>query len=255
MLTEHSLYSYEDQLKNGYIPLSGGHRVGLVGQTATRLGQVTHLKDISGFNIRIAREVIGCSRPLLRDILDHNQKTIHNTLIISPPQQGKTTLLRDFSRQISDGNWPKYVNWPSKKVGIVDERSEIAACIRGVPSFRVGTRTDVLDRCPKAEGMMMLIRSMSPHIIIVDEMGTEEDAKAIDEASHAGIRVLCSAHGFSFRDVKERPTMKKIIESGVFQRYILIGNQYATGTVFRIFDGGGKEVNHQIIQRGSTECG
>lgn len=252
MLTEHSLYSYQEQLQKGYITLRGGHRVGIVGQTTVESGKVRLLKDVSGFNIRIAREVVGCSRPLLRGILDQDAHNVHNTLIISPPQQGKTTLLRDFSRQISDGDWPSYVNWPSRKVGIVDERSELAACVQGVPTFQVGARTDVLDGCPKAEGMMMMVRSMSPHVIVVDEIGRDEDAIAIDEVAHAGIRILCSAHGFSLEDIRKRPMFRRLLESGIFQRYLVIGHNYAQGNIYRIYDGNGKELHNHILQRNVT---
>lgn len=249
MLTEHSMYSYEEQLQKGFITLRGGHRVGMVGQTTVESGKIRHLKDISGFNIRIAREVVGCSRPLLRGILDQDAHNVHNTLIISPPQQGKTTLLRDFSRQISDGDWPTYVNWPSRKVGIVDERSELAACVQGVPTFHVGTRTDVLDGCPKAEGMMMLVRAMSPHVIVVDEIGRDEDAVAIHEVAHAGIRILCSAHGYSIDDIRKRPMFRSLLDSGVFQRYLVIGHNYAQGNIYRIYDGHGKEIHNHILLR------
>lgn len=248
-LTEHSMYSFDEHLKRGYITIRGGHRVGLVGHTTVENGQVRHLKDVAGFNFRIAHEHIGCSKPLLRGILNESMKSVHSTLIISPPQQGKTTLLRDLAKQISDGEWPMHVNWPSRKVGIVDERSEIAACVHGVPTFQVGNRTDVLDACPKAEGMMMLVRAMSPHVLVVDEIGRSEDATAIQEAAHAGIQLLCSAHGYSIEDIRKRPMFFDLLKSGVFQRYIVIGHTYGQGTIYRIYDGAGKELSNQILQR------
>ncbi len=123
-------------------------------------------------------------------------RSIHHTLIISPPQQGKTTLIRDLARLISRGEWgANNVSTSGKKVGVVDERSELAACVKGVPRFDLGPRTDVMDGCPKAEGMMMMIRSLSPDVLIVDEIGRPEDADAIHEAVHTGIRVVATAHG------------------------------------------------------------
>ncbi|RLM59977.1 stage III sporulation protein AA, partial [Halorubrum sp. Atlit-9R] len=136
-------------------------------------GSVRGIRDIGAFNIRVAREVIGASVHLLPKLVDRVRKTLHSTLILAPPQQGKTTLVRDIARSVSYGLWPMHegTGWQGRKVGIVDERSEIAACVRGIPTFDVGPRTDVMDACPKAEGMMMLLRSMSPEVLIADEIG------------------------------------------------------------------------------------
>ena len=156
--------------------------IGLVsrGKVVLDKGEIKTMRDISGFNIRIAREKKGVALPVLPYLLDKGRYL--NTLIISPPQCGKTTLLRDLARVISYGN----VHLSGKKVSIVDERSEIAACVSGVPQRDVGPRTDVLDTCPKAEGIMMLIRSMSPDVIIADEIGRPEDVAAVGEHSMPG---------------------------------------------------------------------
>lgn len=223
LLTRHSLYSYEEELRRGFITVAGGHRVGLAGRTVLAEGRVKLIRDIAGFNIRIAREVKGCGAAVLPLLQDAEEKTIHHTLVVSPPQMGKTTLIRELARMVSTGEWregPK--PWPGRKVGIVDERSELAACVRGVPTFDLGPRTDVLDGCPKAEGMMMLIRSMSPDVLVVDEIGRDEDAAALQEALHAGIRVIASAHGRSMDDVRNRPALSALVSRGFFSRCVVL---------------------------------
>lgn len=222
LLTRHSVYSFEEELRRGFITVEGGHRVGLSGRTVLEEGKVRLIRDVSGFNIRIAREVMGCGKAVLPQILDEEERTVHHTLVISPPGHGKTTLIRDLARLISFGEWPRTDFGGGKKVGIVDERSEVAACVRGVPRFELGPRTDVMDGCPKAEGMSMMIRSMSPEVLIVDEIGRPEDARAVHEAIHAGIRIIATAHGSSREDALRRPVLKELAEAGVFRRLVIL---------------------------------
>lgn len=237
LITNHSLYTMEEELRKGFITVAGGHRIGLAGRALLSKGRVEHLRDISGFNLRIAREVIGLADQLLPKLLDYSSKSVQHTLILSPPQQGKTTLLRDLARQISSGTWGHPdVKWPGLKVGIIDERSEIAGSKRGVPSFDVGPRTDVMDGCPKAEGIMMMIRSMSPDVLIVDEIGQPEDAEALAEALHAGIRVIATAHGSSIEDVASRPALSKLSQFSLFGMYVVL-KRTEKGLAFRLWDG------------------
>lgn len=237
LLTNHSMYTLDEELKRGYITVQGGHRVGLAGRTVLDQGVVKQIKDISSFNIRIAREIQGAGLPLLPYLMDMSSKSVHHTLIVSPPQQGKTTLIRDLARLISYGQWPgSQAVWKGLKVGIVDERSELAACFQGVPGFDVGPRTDVLDSCPKAEGMMMMIRSMSPDVLVVDEIGRREDVLSIHEALHAGIRVIATAHGGNLQDVMGRPILSELIAAQVFSRYVVLGNSRGAGTVEGIYN-------------------
>jgi len=241
-ITNHSIYAAEEELRRGYITVAGGHRIGLAGRAVLDKGAVSHLKDIAGFNVRIARARPGFGGQVLPGLLDFRERTIHHTLIVSPPQQGKTTLIRDLARCISAGSWhhPAAREWRSRKVGIVDERSEIAASERGVPSFDLGPRCDVLDACPKAEGMMMMLRSMSPEVLVVDEIGRPEDAEAIREAIHAGVRVLATAHAADMADILARPALGKLAAEGVFGAYVFLTKS----------DGG---VTHRIVAKEDTE--
>ncbi|WP_424766173.1 stage III sporulation protein AA [Paenibacillus sp. sgz302251] len=221
-ITNYSLYAMEEELRRGFITVSGGHRIGLAGRTILDSGVVRGIRDIGAFNIRVAREVIGASALLLPKLLDRTRKTLHSSLILAPPQQGKTTLVRDIARSVSYGLWPPLEAnvWQGRKVGIVDERSEIAACVRGIPTFDVGPRTDVMDACPKAEGMMMLLRSMSPEVLIADEIGRPEDGEAIREASHAGISVVATAHAYDLQDARGRPVLRRLLDEGAFTQVV-----------------------------------
>lgn len=238
LISNHSLYTMEEELRKGFITIPGGHRIGLTGRTVLSGGKVEHIRDISGFNVRIAKEIKGAADEILPYLLDTKRKKVLHTLIMSPPQHGKTTLIRDIARQISSGIWGKSnIHWPGMKVGIVDERSEIAGCQRGVPGFDVGPRTDVLDGCPKAEGMMMMLRSMSPDVLIVDEIGRPEDAEAVTEALHAGISVIATAHGSSVQDMRGRPALAGLVDQRMFEMYVVLARN-GDGRHFRLQDGG-----------------
>ncbi|WP_017150875.1 stage III sporulation protein AA [Bacillus bingmayongensis] len=239
-LSQYSIYTMEEELKRGYVTLRGGHRIGLAGKVITENSAVKMIRDVSSFNIRIARQKIGIAEPLLSYLYDSRWL---NTMVIGPPQTGKTTLLRDVARCMSQG--VRSYEIPSCKVGIVDERSEIAGCVKGIPQYEFGPRVDVLDACPKAEGMMMMIRSMSPDILIVDEIGRMEDSEAIMEAIHAGVQLFISAHGFSFDDVMKRPSLKVVMELGVFDRFIELSKAKGPGTVVQVKDGDGKPVQRR----------
>ncbi|MDO7905175.1 stage III sporulation protein AA [Paenibacillus sp. JX-17] len=237
-ISNHSLYTMEEELRKGFITLPGGHRVGLAGRTVLSGGAVEHLRDISSFNVRIARELPGIADNILPFLWDESGGRLHHTLILSPPQQGKTTLIRDLARQISTGTGYEDGANPfarGQKVGIVDERSEIAGSHKGVPGFDVGPRTDVMDGCPKAEGMMMMIRSMSPEVLIVDEIGRTEDAYAVQEAMQAGISVIATAHGRELAELSRRPAFSPMLSQELFQRYVLLQRK---GSVisFRVAD-------------------
>ena len=235
-LSHYSVYTMDEELKRGYITVEGGHRVGLAGKVILEESSVKAIRDIASFNVRIAKEKIGSAEPFA-PFLYNGAKWLH-TMIIGPPQTGKTTILRDLARIASTGNAKHKI--PALKVGIVDERSEIAGCLDGIPQMTFGTRVDVLDSCPKAEGMMMMIRSMSPNVLVVDEVGRKEDGEAILEAVNAGIQLIMTTHGTSFEEIKNRPTLKPIIESGIFERYVELNRANGPGTVSAIRNGNGQ---------------
>ena len=181
LVTKHSIYAYTEEIKKGFITINGGHRIGLGGQAIYSGNSIENIKNISSLNMRIAREKKGIANKLFIYLLENGN--FQNTLIISPPQGGKTTLLRDLVRNLSNG----YGNGRAYKIGLIDERSEIASIYRGMAQNDIGIRTDVLDGCLKEDGIMMFIRSMSPEIIAVDEIGGKEDIEAIEAGLRAGI--------------------------------------------------------------------
>lgn len=230
LISDYSIYAFDEELKNGYITLRGGHRVGMSGKAVLEQGQIRTLKYIKSFNFRISREVIGAADKIIPFII--SGQNICHTLILSPPQMGKTTLLRDIARKISNG----FPGFKGVKVGIVDERSEIAGCWHGLPQKSVGIKTDILDGCPKAAGIMMMIRSMSPRVIITDEIGRAEDAMAIHEALNAGISIITSAHASDIQDALARPILSGLLENQIFERIVVLGNSLGVGTLEKIYN-------------------
>lgn len=235
-VSNYSLYAYEEEMKQGFITIEGGHRIGMTGQAIVERGKVKNLRHISSINMRLSHEIIGCADEVF-PYITYNRNLYH-TLIVSPPRCGKTTLLRDMIRQISSGN--AYLNGMS--VGVVDERSEIGGCYMGVAQNDLGIRTDVLDGCPKAEGMIMLIRSMGPQVIAVDEIGGIEDISAIAYAMHCGCKMLATVHGQSMEELRRKPILEQMIKEKRFERYILLSNEQKVGKVVQILDGEGNVI-------------
>lgn len=219
-----SIYSVQNEINSGFITIKGGHRVGIVGTCVFENDSIKNIKYISSLNIRVAREVLGCSTKILSLII--NKKNFNNTLILSPPGCGKTTIIRDMIRQLSNGN--EICN--AYNIGLVDERSEIAAMYRGNPQNDIGRRTDVMNNCHKSIGMKMLIRSMGPQIIATDEIGGSKDEEAMFEAVYSGVKLLLTAHGEKISDVS-----KNIVDSKVFKNIVVLKNVNKPGELDKIY--------------------
>ncbi|MEY8336416.1 stage III sporulation protein AA [Lachnospiraceae bacterium 62-35] len=239
-ISSYSLYAFEEELRQGFITIQGGHRVGLAGKAVAEERNIRTLKYISFINVRLSHQVRGCADRLMPFLYGNKtgEEGIYNTLIISPPRCGKTTLLRDMIRQISNGRGTR----KGIGVGVVDERSEIAACWRGEPQNDIGIRTDVLDCCPKAAGMMMLIRSMSPAVIGVDEIGSPEELEAMRYAINCGCRLVATVHGESLEDIKCKPVLREMFAERIFKRYVLLDSSVHIGHIAGIYDEAGRKV-------------
>jgi len=231
-MSNYSIYAYDEEIRQGYITIKGGHRVGICGKCVIEGERIKTINHISSFNIRICREILGVSNNLMKYIIKDNE--VNNTLIISAPKCGKTTLLRDMTRNISNGI--ESVNFKGQKVCVIDERSEIAGCMDGLPQLDIGIRTDVLDNCPKSYGIMMAIRSMSPDVIVCDEIGTSKDIKSIIKAMNSGVKLITSVHGYDVEDILQRPVFKEAIDNKIFNMAIILSNKKGAGTVEGIYD-------------------
>jgi len=237
-ISNFSVYAFEEELRQGFLTIPGGHRVGICGKVVLSEGKIKTIRNISFLNIRLARQIQGCGEMLI-PYLFHRDRLYH-TLIVSPPGCGKTTLLRDVIRLVSDGGtWPdrqgilKTIR--GRKVGVIDERSELAACYNGVPQNYLGGRTDVMDGCPKEKGIELMLRSMSPEVIAVDELGGEREYEMIKRAIHCGCSIIATAHGSS----KEKLFQT---ESGLFERYVFLKSGKIPGIVESICGEDGKEL-------------
>ena len=219
-LCENSIYAYKNQICEGFITVKGGHRVGLTGTCVIENGKITNIKYISSLNFRIAREILNCSTRVLREIIDIENKTVYNTIIVAPPGRGKTTVLRDIVRRLSDGI--DEINFRGKTCGVVDERGEIAAMYKGIAQNNVGIRTDIIENVSKNQGIHMLIRTMAPEIIVCDEIGSRDDVDAIHYALFSGVKGIFTMHGKNIEDIKNNKQIYELIENREIQKVVFL---------------------------------
>ena len=206
-ICNNSIYTYQNQICNGFITLPGGNRVGIAGNVVIKDGQVSNISYIYSLNFRISHQINGASDNILKYVLDTENNTIFNTLIVSPPGAGKTTMIRDLAKRISNGI--NEINFRGLDVSIIDERGEIAAMTKGITFNDVGIRTDVLDNVPKSIGIRMAVRSMAPKVIIADEIGNKDDVNIINYAICSGVKCIFTAHGSNMEDLLKNNEINK----------------------------------------------
>ncbi len=220
LICEQSIYAYQEEIIRGFITLKGGHRAGICGTVVYDGERIKAIRDISSVNIRFSRQVKGCAGDVFQQLI-RNKQDIYNTLILSPPRCGKTTILRDLCRLISQGLDED--RFKGLRTAVIDERSELAASYRGMPQNDLGPRTDVLDGCRKSQGIEMMLRGMAPQVIIVDELGAMGDTDAIKMAWNAGVRIIATAHAFGPEDFKRRLGVGQLATKDGFERIVLLG--------------------------------
>lgn len=209
---EYSVHTFSSNISQGFITLPGGHRIGICGEAVWDGERIISFRSISSINIRVARQIKqAAGEEILQQI--YRGGKLASSLFFSPPRFGKTTLLRDLTRQLSQ---------KGLRIGIADERSEIAALYRGQPQFDLGPHCDVITGCPKAEAALMLVKTMSPDAVVLDEITSEEDVRAALYCCHCGVAVFASAHADCIDDFFVRPLYRTVIDSRVFSAYFQI---------------------------------
>ena len=231
-VSKNSIYAIQNDINNGFVVIRGGHRIGISGEVVYVDEKIKNIKNICSLNIRVARQIYGCADSILPKIISGN--TFLNTLIVSPPGCGKTTLIRDIIRQISNGI--PSLNFTGKNVALIDERGEIASVYEGVASLDVGIRTDIMSNVNKANGMKMMIRSMAPDVIATDEIGKKEDISAIKEAILSGVKVIFTMHGDSIKSIIKNENIRELLSLNIFSKIILLSSGKIPGIIEKVYD-------------------
>ena len=231
-VSKNSIYAIQNDINNGFVVIRGGHRIGISGEVVYVEGNIKNIKNICSLNIRVSRQIYGCADCILPKLIAGND--FLNTLIVSPPGCGKTTLIRDIVRQLSNGI--PSLNFRGKNVALIDERGEIASVYEGVASLDVGIRTDIMSNVNKATGMKMMIRSMAPDIIATDEIGKKEDITAIKEAILSGVRVIFTMHGDSIKSILKNENIKELLDLNIFSKIVILSNGKIPGIIEKVYD-------------------
>ena len=234
-ICENSIYSYQNKIAEGFVTIKGGHRVGICGTAVIENEKVINISHIFSLNFRIAKEVKGCSKELKKIVYENGE--IFNTIILSPPGKGKTTILRDLIRELSK----------EKNIGIVDERNEICSMYNGVPQKDIGEKVDILENVSKNIGLKMLVRTMAPEIVVADEIGTEEDIKAIHYAISSGVKGIFTAHGNNIEEVKQNPILNKLFEQNLIQKIVFL-DEKERGRIKDVYIVSGGKVKNDLYK-------
>ena len=223
VICNNSIYSYQNEIANGYITIKGGHRVGVTGDVVLENNKVINIKYISSLNFRIAKQILDCSNNILKYVINLEENTVFHTLIVSPPGAGKTTILKDLVRKISDGI-PE-IGFKGIDVSLIDERGEISAMYNGVPQNKIGIRTDVLENVSKPIGIKMAVRSMAPKVIVADEIGNYNDIEAINYAACSGVKGIFTAHSLNYETMKLNKELNNLINMKIIERIIFLDSK------------------------------
>lgn len=226
----HSVHSHQHEMRNGFISLRGGHRAGICGSAVLGGGEVTALRDITSVNLRIAREIRGAANPLIERIF---RQRLCGVLIAGPPSSGKTTILRDLSRQLAGGKTGRFV-----RVAVVDERGELGAVYEGVPQNNLGYSCDILSGYPKGEGILSAVRTLSPQVIVCDEIGDGSEVDSILDGLNCGVKIIATAHADSIGELLHRGQIRRLLEGGAFERIVLLGGGETPGQIEDILEVG-----------------
>lgn len=222
-LCGYSVYSFQEELREGYLTLRGGHRVGVAGTAVMQQGRISAVKEVSSLNIRLAREKKGCADELLRRL---GPELSGGLLLAGPPAAGKTTLLRDLARQLAGGETGRF-----RKVTVVDERGELAGCWQGEPQHDLGVCCDVISGCPKALGILQAVRALSPEFLVCDEVGNGGEVEALLQCLHTGASLIASIHAGTKEELLRRPQAVTLLRAGAFGAVALLGSREAPGII------------------------